>query len=111
MSIWSRDNTKEWIIQLENRIEDIDYYLVRTVEWCEQNGIWDDEKVFGLAFVTVLWVCHMRGEDVSRKEIIEIIGIAGWEDAEDAVMDLGDQLSTLDHEEMLQIVAKSLYKD
>ena len=111
MSFWTRDDTKEWIAQLENRVEDIDYYLNRTVEWCEQNGIWDDEKVFGLAFVTVIWVCHMRGEDVSRREIIEIIGIKDWEDAEDAVMDLGDRLSTLDHDDMLQIVANSLYKD
>jgi hypothetical protein len=53
----------------------------------------------------------MRGEDVSRKEIIEIIGIKGWEDAEDAIMDLGDKLNSLDHEEMLQIVANSLHKD
>ena len=36
---------------------------------------WDDDKVFGLAFVTVLWLCHMRSEDVSRKEIIEIMGM------------------------------------
>ena len=111
MNIWSRDDTKEWIAQLEHRVEDIDYYLRRTVDWCEQNGVWDDDKVFGLAFVTVLWVCHMRSEDVSRKEIIEIIGIKDWEDAEDAVMDLGDRLSSVDHEEMLQIVANSLYKD
>jgi hypothetical protein len=34
--IWSRDDTKEWVIQLEHRLEDIDYYLKKTVDWCEE---------------------------------------------------------------------------
>ena len=33
MKYWSRNDTKEWIVQLEHRIEDIDYYQRRrTVE-------------------------------------------------------------------------------
>ena len=108
---WSREDTQYWIAQLENRIEDIDYYLNRTVEWCENNGVWDNEKVFGLTFVTVLWVCHMRNEDVSRQEIYELLGIEDYYDCEDHVMELGNQLSGLDWEEMLSLVADTLSKD
>jgi hypothetical protein len=105
---WDRNSTKEWIVQLENRLEDLDYYLNRTVQWCENNGIWDNEKVFSLGFVTVLWVCHMRSEEVSRQEIYELLGIEDWQEAEDCVVELGNQLSVLDYEEMLDLVANSL---
>ena len=111
MNYWSRNDTKYWISQLENRIEDIDYYLNRTVEWCENNGIWSNEKVFGLAFVTVLWVCHMRNEDVSRQEIYELLGIEDYENAEDCVLELGERLSQMDWEEMLELVASTFSKD
>lgn len=108
MNYWSREDTKLWIAQLENRIEDIDYYLQRTVEWCEQNGIWENERVFGLTFVTVLWVCHMRDEDVTRQEIFEILGVEDFQNAEDRIMELGNVLGKLDWEEMLQKVANSM---
>lgn len=105
---WSREDTKFWIAQLENRVEDIDYYLNRTVEWCENNGIWDDEKVFSLAFVTVIWVSHMRNEEVSRREIYELLGVEDFENTEDLVMELGDRLGHLDWEEMLELVNNTL---
>lgn len=108
MTYWSREDTKLWIAQLENRIEDIEYYLNRTVEWCEQNGVWEDERVFGLAFVTVLWVCHMRDEDVTRQEIFEILGVQDFQNAEDRIMELGNMLGKLDWEEMLQKVSNSI---
>ena len=108
---WSREDTQYWIAQLENRLEDIDYYLNRTVEWCENNGIWDREKVFSLTFVTVIWVCHMRGEDVSRQEIYELLGIEDYYNCEDHVMELGSQLNGLDWEEMLSLVATTFSKD
>ena len=108
---WAREDTQYWIAQLENRLEDIDYYLNRTVEWCENNGYWDQEKVFSLAFVTVLWVCHMRNEDVSRQEIYELLGIEDYYNCEDHVMELGDKLSEMDWEEMLCLVAETFSKD
>jgi hypothetical protein len=107
---WNRDSTKEWITQLENRLEDLDYYLNRTVEWAENNGLTDQESIFSLGFVTVLWVCYMRSEEVSRQEIYELLGIEDWQEAEDHVMELGDQLSDLDYEDMLNLVAKTLSK-
>jgi len=110
MKYWSRDDTKHWIAQLENRIEDIDYYLNRTVEWCENNGAWDRETVFALTFVTVLWVAYMRNEDVSRQEVYELLGIDDWDSVDDAIMELGDQLSGMDFEEMLQKVLESVSK-
>ncbi len=105
---WSRDDTKHWISQLENRIEDIDYYLNRTVDWCENNGVWDNEKVFALTFVTVLWVANMRMEPVSRQDIYEMLGIEQPQDIEDCVVELGDKLGCLDWEEMLELVNNTL---
>jgi hypothetical protein len=108
---WSREDTQYWIAQLENRIEDIDYYLNRTVEWCENNGIWSNESVFALSFVTVLWVSHMRNEEISRQEIYELLGVIDFDQIEDAVMELGDQLSGMDWEDMLHLVNTTLSKD
>ena len=108
MKPWTREDTQYWIAQLENRIEDIDYYLNRTVEWCENNGIWHNESVFSLSFVTVLWVCYMRNEDISRREIYEYLGLEDWEEAEDHVMELGSMLSGMDFEPMLEMVANRI---
>ena len=108
---WSREDTQYWIAQLENRIEDIDYYLNRTVEWCENNGVWSNESVFALSFVTVLWVSHMRNEEISRQEIYELLGVIDFDQIEDAVMELGDQLSGMDWEDMLNLVNTTLSKD
>lgn len=102
---WTRDDTKEWILQLENRLEDIDYYLQRTVEWCGNYGIWNDEHVFILSFMTVIWVSNMRLEPVSKKEIFEIVGISGWEEMIDQEYSLGAEYHNLDFEEMLNLVA------
>lgn len=102
---WSRTDTQDWINQVTNRIEDIDYYLGRTVEYCEANGIWDDIKVFSISFVVVVWVCHMREEEVTRQEILELLGMEHFNQAEDAVMNLGKHLADKDFEELLQILS------
>lgn len=99
--MWTREQTQEWLIQLETRIEDIGYYLVRTAEWCEQNGIWADNKVIACSIVTVIWVCNMRNEKVSRREIFEILGCPGWEDMEDMGYGLNSELLNADLEDIL----------
>jgi hypothetical protein len=104
--VWTRDDTQHWIAQVENRIEDIDYYLGRTIEYCEANGIWDDIKVFSMSFVVVIWVCHMRSEEVSKQEILEILNIEYWAQADDAYISLGPQLADKDFEELLQILSE-----
>ena len=103
---WSRTDTQDWLNQVTNRIEDIDYYLGRTVEYCEANGIWDDIKVFSISFIVVIWVCHMRGEEVTRQEILEILGFEHWQNAEDGIMSIGKHLVDKDFEEILQIVSE-----
>lgn len=103
---WSRTDTQDWLNQVTNRIEDIDYYLGRTVEYCEANGIWDDIKVFSISFIVIIWVCHMREEEVTRREILEILGFEHWASAEDNVMSLGKHLEGKDFEEILQIVSE-----
>lgn len=104
-SPWTRTHTQDWIAQLENRIEDIDYYLSRTVEYCENNGIWDDIKVFSISFVVVIWVCKMREEKVTRQEILELLGMEHFNKAEDAVINLSEHLADKDFEELLQILS------
>lgn len=105
---WSRWDTKLWVNQLENRIEDIDYYLNQTVNYCEANNIINNETVFTLSFLTVLWVSYMREEPISRREIFEILCIKDWEDLPDAPVELGAKLSDFDLKELLDVVSKQL---
>lgn len=106
---WTRDQTKDWVSQLENRIEDIDYYLLRTVEWCETNEIYDDQMVFTCAVMTVVWVSHMRGEPLSKREALEIVGILDSDSVDDAEYTLGEPFQDYDHEELLEAVVSRFY--
>lgn len=105
---WSIYDTKLWINQLENRIEDIDYYLNQTVAYCEANDIINNETVFTLSFLTVLWVCYMREEPISRREIFEILAIKDWEDLPDSPVELGAKLADFDLKDLLDIVKSQM---
>lgn len=106
---WSRESTKNWISSVQNRIEDIDFYLKRTVEWCESNNVYEDERVFGLALITVLWVCYMRDEEITQNEIFEILGV---DIPEDIVLNdrifLGPLFEGMELEDILEHVSSSM---
>jgi hypothetical protein len=104
---WTRDDTKEWIIQLEHRLEDIDYYLKRTIEWCEENGVYENRTVFACSLMTAVWVSHMRNEPISILELFEMLGIKDLENVEDAVYEFNPQYADFEHEELLHMVASS----
>ena len=106
---WTRDHTKNWISQLENRLEDIGYYLNQTVEWCETNEIYDDQIVFACAVMTVVWVSYMRGEPLSKREALEIVGIEDADSLEDDEYNLGERFYGLDHTELLAAVVDRFY--
>jgi hypothetical protein len=103
---WSREDTQHWIAQLENRVEDIDYYLTQTVAWCEQHDVYSEPTVFACALVTVLWVVTMRGEQLSRREVLEIIGVQDWETARDDMYELGEKYQNSDLEDLLIAVVE-----
>jgi hypothetical protein len=107
--IWTIDRTQEWISQLENRLEDIDYYLNCTVEWCETNEIYNDQMVFACCLMTVVWVSHMRGEPLSKREALEIIGIIDADSVEDEEYCLSDSFHDYDHQELLEAVISRFY--
>lgn len=111
MKIWTRSDTKEWIHQLENRIEDIDYYLKKTIEWCEEREIHDDRSVLILNFITVIWVSWMRNEPISYVELMDILGLPHMVVGDDRLYSLGEKFYDLDHEQMLEIVLRDLGKD
>lgn len=108
-NFWSRQSTKDWISSIEDRIEDIDYYLKRTVDWCEQNSVYDNDRVFGLALITVLWVCYMRDEEITQTEVFEILGVNIPEDVvlSDRLF-LGPTFEGLELEEILEQVASNM---
>ena len=60
--VWDRKATRDWIAQLEHRIEDIEYYLRKTVEWCEANDVCSDRSVFACMVMTAVWlaICEMN---------------------------------------------------
>ncbi len=107
--VWTRVCTREWISQLENRLEDIDYYLNRTVEWCETNAVYDDQIVFACAVMTVVWVSHQRGEPLSKREALDLVGVVDSDSVEDEEYQLSEEFWDYDHEELLEIVLARFY--
>lgn len=109
MKPWTRENTRDFIHSVESRIEDIDYYLKRTVEWCEKNGVWENRKVLMCSLITCIWVSSMRDEPISFKEIVEILGLQELEDSGmDKVYEITKEFQNLDHEQvLLLLMAKS----
>lgn len=107
MTNWTRDNTKEWIAQLENRIEDIEFYLRRTLEWCEENDICSEKTIFTCSIMAIVWVCHLRNELVSKHELFEILGVDQWHEAEDAVFEFNPKYEDMQLEELLESVVSS----
>ena len=107
MGYWSRSDTKQWILQLENRIEDIEYYLKRTAEWCDQNEVYDERLIFACLVMTASWVSYMRQEPLSKKEIFEILGVKGWDSIEDAIFEFNGDYENFEHEDLLQMIVDS----
>ena len=107
MKYWSRDDSKEWFIQLEHRIEDISYYLNKTDEWCEEYGIDNSKVIFMCGFLTCIWVSNMRGEPITFTELMEILGVDDWETDEEKIYELDDKWGNLDHQEFLEKVVET----
>lgn len=108
MKPWTRNQTKDWIQQIQSRITDIDHYLKKTIEFCELNEVYDNKTVLVLSMMTVIWVSHMRSEYVSYNEMAELLGIENVAIPNDQIYDLGIKFSKLDHEEMLEILLRTI---
>jgi hypothetical protein len=104
---WTRQDTQEWIAQLENRVEDIEFYLRRTLEWCEDNEVYSDNLVFVCSVMTITWVCHLRNEPVSKKELFEILGIENWDAIEDAILEFNPKYESMELEDLLDFIVSS----
>jgi hypothetical protein len=111
MKYWSRDDTKEWISQLEHRLEDIDYFLNRTSQWLDDNDIEDPHIAFMCSFLTCIWVSHMRGEPISFTELMELLEVDEWECDEDKVYEMDEKWANLDHDVLLERVVEQLLDD
>jgi hypothetical protein len=101
MNYWSRENTKEWITQLEDRIEDIAHYLEKTTEWCDENGIDDDRIVFMCCFLTCIWVSQLRCEEITYIELMEILGMTPSDGGEEKLYELDERYADCTHKELL----------
>lgn len=103
---WSRDDTKNWYIQLENRIEDIDYYLRRTIDWCNDQGVENERTIFMCSFLTCIWVSSMRGEMITYLELMEMLGIEEIPKDEEKFYELDPIYANMDHDELLERVVQ-----
>jgi len=101
MNYWSRENTKEWIAQLEDRIEDIEHYLNKAMIWCDQRGIDDDRVVFMCCFLTCIWVSQLRCEEITYVELMEILGVEALDSDKEKFYELDDRYIGLTHNELL----------
>lgn len=105
--MWTRNDTKDWLFQIRHRLEDFDYYLQETVNWCEEHCIFNDAAVFGCCVMTLVWVAHMRDEKLTKNEIYEILGFEDhiWDESE---FQLSKDFYQLDYRELLSKVIKDL---
>jgi hypothetical protein len=111
MKPWTREDTKCWIESLEDRLEDITFYLNRTGQWCESNDIENERTIFVCYFLTCIWVSRLRGEPISYLELMEMLGIKDFDNIEEKFYELGDEYLHLDHEELLKKVVDSIDDD
>lgn len=102
---WTRDNTKDFIHRIESRIEDINYYLKQTSEWCEKNDIIENNKVLMCCLISCIWVSSMREETISFQEIVEYIGLDQFIGSDlDKIYGICQEFRCLEHEEILQLL-------
>ena len=106
MNYWSREDTKAWVAQLEDRIEDISHYIDQTLDWCEEQYIDDDKVIFMCCFLTAIWVSQLRGEPITYIELMEMLGIKDIPDGEDKFYELDSQFEDLTHKELLRVAVK-----
>lgn len=108
MKPWTRDNTKEWIHQVENRIEDFQYYLKQTMDWCEKKEIFDEKHILILSVMSCVWVSWMRDESITQKELFEFLGVRLEADIEDKIYEMNPKLGNVDHKDLLEFVYNHL---
>lgn len=111
MTPWTRDDTKSWIDNLEDRIDDIAYYIDQTIHWCDENGVDDDHVVFICSFLTCIWVSQLRGEDITLVELMEMLGIDEVQDFEEKIYELDASYLNMAHVELLEQAVRKLSSD
>jgi len=111
MNYWTRENTKEWIAQLEDRLEDIAHYLEITEEWCDEYGVEDDRVIFMCMFLTCIWVSQLRDEDITYIELMEMLGIEDSEPGAEKFYELDDRYLNLTHIELLEEAVSTFNPD
>ena len=108
--MWVREDTKNWLFQIQHRLEDFEYYLKQTETWCEYHGIFNDAQLFMCYTMTLIWVSYMRGEPLSKTEVFEMLGFDEHEYSND-VYELGIEFQNLDHESLLYKVCRNFAED
>lgn len=111
MNYWSRQDTKEWIAQLEDRLEDISHYLDKTHEWCDAHYIEDEKLIFLCSFLTCIWVSQLRGEPISYTELMEMLGITDVDSDEEKLYELDSEYVDLTHKELLHHAVTTFRED
>lgn len=108
--MWTREDTKNWVFQIQSRLEDFEYYLKLTESWCECHGIINDAQIFMCMTMTVVWVNFMRGEKLTKTELFEILGFEEHQYSND-LYELGQEFQNLDHETLLYKVCRNFAED
>lgn len=98
---WSRNDTQEWIAQMETRVADMQYYLGEALLWLASQGYCRPEITIACLTMTCVWVSNMRNEQITAHEIMEMIG-ASTEDAKtpNSIFELAPQFKGWDIEEI-----------
>jgi hypothetical protein len=65
--------------------------------------------VFACAVMTVIWVSHMRQEPLSKREVLELVGVSDYYNAADQEYQLNPEFQNYELEELLEVVADNWY--
>ena len=106
MKRWTRKDTKKWINSVVSRVDDINFYLNETNKWCISHNRTDEQCITYCSIMVILWVCHLRNEVISTREIFEILKFDNWAQLPDELYFFNEEYEDLELHQLLELVSK-----
>lgn len=102
MREWSIADTKEWLMKIQSRVEELKFFMEKTKCWCDEQDIYDSKLIFICCFITCIWVSQTRGESISSLELLDILEVDYPGEPEEKLFFLDSDFAELDHKELLE---------
>ena len=104
---WNIEDTRLWIHEISLQLEAFDFWLNEMVEWSEKNDIENEQTLFILSMLTILWVGYQLATPISRQLALELLEVPNWEKTEDKQLYLPPKYGELELEVLLELASKT----